>query len=227
MRLRHRFRRGLQHREVGFHGGAHGGLGSPGAPERQEVLREFLASLLVAAELRPGNPAEALLIAEAQEQVNRRQAGACQAALEAFYQGEFTRPGLRVEAAVRQLRRFDRLLECAAEVILEGRYPRFREVAPRRFPASARMYQQLVEEFIAPGSLSLNEARARSLGPAIDGLAFPLGLVEIKAQFLPVLAEHRRACAAGILLRPPSTRLRHLDGRGAGPPAARPLRPSP
>jgi hypothetical protein len=176
-------------------------------PERQEVLREFLASLLVAAELRPANPAEAPLIAEAQEQVNRRQAGACQAALDTFYKGEFSRTGLRVEAAVRQLRRFDRLLECAAEGILEGRYPRFREVAPRRFPASARMYQQILEEFIAPGSLSLNEARARSLGPAIDGLAFPLGLVEIKRNsylFSPNIAGHALLAFFFSLLRPAS-----------------------
>ncbi|MGA2613680.1 MAG: DUF6079 family protein [Spirochaetia bacterium] len=176
-------------------------------PQRQEVLREFLASLLVAAELRPGNPAEAPLISEAQEQVSRRQAAACQAALEAFYQGEFSGPGLRVEASVRQLRRFDRLLECAAEGLLEKRYPRFRDVAPRRFPASSRMYQQLLEEFIAPGSLSLNEARARSLGPAIDGLAFPLGLVEIKRSsyhFAPNIAEHALLTFFFSLLRPAS-----------------------
>jgi len=176
-------------------------------PQRQESLREFLASLLVAAELRPGNPAEAPLISEAQEQVNRRQAGACQAAMDAFYQGEYTSAGLRVEASVRQLRRFDRLLECAAEGLLEKRYPRFREVAPRRFPASARMYQQLLEEFIAPGSLSLNEARARSLGPAIDGLAFPLGLVEIKRSsyhFAPNITEHALLTFFFSLLRPAS-----------------------
>ncbi len=176
-------------------------------PERPEGLREFLASLLVAAELRPGNPAEAPLITEAQEQVNRRQAGACQAALDAFYKGEFSNAGIRVEAAVRQLRRFDRLLECAAEVLLEGRYPRFREVAPRRFPSSPRMYQQLLEEFVAPGSLSLNEARSRSLGPAIDGLAFPLGLVEIRRStylFSPNMSGHALLHFFFSLLRPAS-----------------------
>jgi hypothetical protein len=162
-------------------------------PDRQEPLREFLASLLVSSELKPGNPAEAPLIPVAQDRVGRHQAAACQAALDAFYQGEFINPGMRVEASVRQLKRFDRLLESAAETVLEGRYPRFREVAPRRYPASARIYQQLLEEFVAPGSLSLNEARARSLGPAIDGLAFPLGLVEIKRSsyiFSPNIAGH-------------------------------------
>jgi Family of unknown function (DUF6079) len=176
-------------------------------PQRQEALREFLASLLVAAELRPGNPAEAPLISEAQEQVKRREAGACQAAVDAFYQGEFTDAVLRVEASVRQLRRFDRLLECAAEGLLEKRYPRFRDVAPRRFPASARMYQQLLEEFVGPGSLSLTEARARSLGPAIDGLAFPLGLVEIKRNsyhFAPDITEHALLTFFFTLLRPAS-----------------------
>jgi hypothetical protein len=176
-------------------------------PQNQEALRGFLASLLVASGLRPGNPAEAPLISEAQEQVNRRQAAACQAAMDAFYQGAFTDPALRVEASVRQLRRFDRLLESAAEGVLEKRYPRFREVAPNRFPASARMYQQLLEEFVAPGSLSLNEARARSLGPAIDGLAFPLGLVEIKRSayhFAPNISEHALLVFLFSLLHPAS-----------------------
>jgi hypothetical protein len=173
-------------------------------PDRQEPLREFLAALLVSSELKPGNPAEAPLIPAAQDRVGRHQAAACQAALDAFYQGEFTNPGMRVEASVRQLKRFDRLLECAAETVLEGRYPRFREVAPRRYPASVRIYQQLLEEFVTPGSLSLNEARARSLGPAIDGLAFPLGLVEIKRSsyiFSPNIAGHALVAFFFSLLR--------------------------
>jgi hypothetical protein len=69
------------------------------------------------------------------------------------------------------------------------------------------MYQQLLEEFVAPGSLSLNEARARSLGPAIDGLAFPLGLVEIKRssyRFAPNIAEHALLAFFFNLLRPAS-----------------------
>jgi hypothetical protein len=186
-------------------------------PDRQEPLREFLASLLVSSDLKPGNPAEALLIPVAQDRVGRHQAAACQAALDAFYQGEFTNPGVRVEASVRQLKRFDRLLECAAETVLEGRYPRFREVAPRRYPASARIYQQLLEEFVAPGSLSLNEARARSLGPAIDGLAFPLGLVEIKRSsyiFSPNIAGHALVAFFFSLLRAASaTPLNEMLGK--------------
>ncbi|MGA2977666.1 MAG: DUF6079 family protein [Spirochaetia bacterium] len=173
-------------------------------PDHQEPLREFLASVLVSSALSPGNPAEAPLIPAAQERVSRHQAAACQAALDAFYQGEFTSAGIRVEASVRQLKRFDRLLECAAETVLEGRYPRFHEVAPRRYPASARIYQQLLEEFVTPGSLSLNEARARSLGPAIDGLAFPLGLVEIKRNsyiFSPNIAGHALVAFFFSLLR--------------------------
>ncbi len=173
-------------------------------PDHQESLREFLASLLVSSELKPGNPAESPLIPAAQDRVARHQAAACQAALDAFYQGEFANAGVRVEASVRQLKRFDRLLECAAETVLESRFPRFREVAPRRYPASARIYQQLLEEFVAPGSLSLNEARARSLGPAIDGLAFPLGLVEIKRSsyiFSPNITGHALVAFFFSLLR--------------------------
>lgn len=173
-------------------------------PGKQEPLREFFASLQVSSALSPGNPAEAPLIPAAQDRVGRLQATACQAALDAFYQGGFTDPAVRLEASVRQLKRFDRLLECAAETVLEARYPRFHEVAPRRYPASARIYQQLLEEFVAPGSLSLSEARARSLGPAIDGLAFPLGLVEIKRNsyiFSPNIGGHALLASAFSLLR--------------------------
>ncbi len=149
-------------------------------PKKNSVLKEFLAVKLASEELKPSNPAEAPLIPLVKERIQRLTPAACQAALEAFYSGDFIDRRMRVDTAVRQLKRFDRLLESAGEVILENRYPKFREVAPRKFIPSPRIYQQLLDEFIIPGSLPLGEARARSLSSAIDGLAVPLGLVELK-----------------------------------------------
>ena len=149
-------------------------------PGKESILKEFLGAKLTLQELKPVNPAEAPLIPMAQEKLKRLAPAACQAALEALYSGDFTDRSIRVDTAVRQLKRFDRLLEAAAEVILSNRYPRFREVAPRRFTPSPRSYLQLLDDFIIPGSISLSEARSRSLSAAIDGLAVPLGLVELK-----------------------------------------------
>lgn len=149
-------------------------------PGKDSILKEFLAAKLTLQELKPANPAEAPLIPMAQERIKRLAPAACQAALEALFSGDFTDRSIRVDTAVRQLKRFDRLLEAAGEVILGSRYPRFREVAPRRFTPSPRSYLQLLDDFIIPGSISLSDARSRSLSAAIDGLAVPLGLVELK-----------------------------------------------
>jgi hypothetical protein len=100
--------------------------------------------------------------------------------LEAVYAGEFSDARIRVDPSVRQVKRFDRLLEIAGETLLETRYPRFAEVAPRKILPSPRLYQQLLEGFVAAGTLPLAEARSRSLSTLIDGLATPLGLVETK-----------------------------------------------
>ncbi len=152
----------------------------PKQSDTMEPLKEYLAVRLALIELSPSNPAQAPLIPAARDRLNRLKPAACQAALDTFYAGSFSDPRIRLDAAIRQLKRFDRLLEAAGEVVLADKYPRFAEVAPRRFLPSPRIYQQLLESFIIPGSLSLREARARSLSAPIDGLAVPLGLVELK-----------------------------------------------
>ncbi|MCX7031187.1 MAG: DUF6079 family protein [Spirochaetes bacterium] len=149
-------------------------------PKKSAVLREYLAVRAVSARLSPSNPADAPLIPLAKERIARIAPAAFQAALETLYTGAFADPRIGVEPSVRQVRRFDRLLEAAADVLLQDRFPRFREVAPRKLAPSPRLYQQLLEGFVSPGSLSLTEARTRSLAPLIDGLAVPLGLVEIR-----------------------------------------------
>ncbi len=168
-----------------------------------EALSEHLALRLLQEKLSPSNPADAPLIPIAAERQSRLQPAAAQAALEALYAGGFTDPTIRVEAAVRQLRRFDSLLEAAGKAALSGRYPRFAEVAPRRYAPSPRVYQQLLESFVVPGSLSFSEARP--LSGAIEGLAVPLGLVELKRGsyvFSPDVAAHPLLVFFFELLRP-------------------------
>lgn len=148
--------------------------------EKLGLLKEYLASRLVLAELKPSSPADAALIEPARQILARLEPAATQIALAAFYGGRYSDSRIRVDPAIRQLRRFDRLLESAGETLLAERYPKFASVAPRRFTPSARAYQQILDDFVLPGSLPLAEARSRSLAPAIDGLAVPLGLVEVR-----------------------------------------------
>jgi DNA-binding transcriptional ArsR family regulator len=154
-------------------------LASPGAG-KLDLLKEHLAARLVAGELKPSSPADAPLIQPAREALTRLEPAAGQRALACLYEGGFRDARIRVDPAVRQLQRFDRLLETAGEVLLAVRYPKFPSVAPKRFAPTARVYQQLLEDFVMPGSIALSEARSRSLSPAIDGLAVPLGIVEVR-----------------------------------------------
>jgi hypothetical protein len=175
----------------------------PEGREARETLKEFLAVRLLRDELNPSSPADAPLIPQAAEKEERLKAAASQAALEALYAGEFTRPRIRVDAAVRQLKRFDGVLEAAAKEVLPLRYPRFREIAPRNYTPTPRMYQLLLENFVIPGTLPLRQAR--HYATAIDGLADPLGLVEMKRGsyvFSPDISGHPLLVFFFELLRP-------------------------
>jgi hypothetical protein len=158
----------------------HAALWRISLPKDSRALREYLALRMVASRTSETNPADIPLLPLLKERTARAAPAAVQAALEALYAGEFSDAGIRVDPSVRQVKRFDRLLEIAAERLLEKRYPRFREVAPRKILPSPRLYQQVLEGFVVPGTLPLAEARTRALSALIDGLATPLGLVEIK-----------------------------------------------
>jgi len=177
----------------------------PKGRQPMETLKEYLAIRLLQEELSPSSPADAPLIPRIAERADRLRPAAAQAALEAFYAGSFSDPEIRVDAAVRQLKRFDSLLEAAGRSALAARYPRFPEVAPRRYPPSPRVYQQLLESFVIPGNLPLSQARP--LSAAIDGLAAPLGLVETKRSsyvFSPDISANPLLVFFFELLRPSS-----------------------
>jgi hypothetical protein len=145
------------------------------------LLREFLAARQISSELRATSPADAPLIQPAKEAVEHLRPLAHQAALQILYGANFTEPAMVIEPVIRQMMRFDRILETAADDVLENRYPRYREVAPRKVIPSRLLYQRLLDEFIAPGKMSLKEAHAKGLSDAIEGLATPLGLVELRS----------------------------------------------
>ncbi|MBW1698182.1 MAG: hypothetical protein JRH18_13640 [Deltaproteobacteria bacterium] len=149
--------------------------------EEAQILREFLAARQLCTVLRPANPAEAPLIQPARETLQRLGSEASQAALNIFYKGNFSLPEITVEPVIRQIKRFDRLLEEAGNFLLEIRYPGYREIAPRRVTPSRLWYQRLIEEFVSVGNMGLQEARSRGLSDAIEGLASPLGLVELRS----------------------------------------------
>ncbi len=159
---------------------AHAALWLIPKPAKTGVLRDYLATRIAASRLAPASPADLPLAPLAKERLARLAPAAAQAALEALYAGAFSDGRIRLDAAARQLRRFEGLLAAAAEALLAARYPRFAEVAPRGLFPSPRLYQQLLAEFVTPGSLSLTEAQSRGLSAAIESLARPLGLVEVR-----------------------------------------------
>jgi hypothetical protein len=165
----------------------------PPGPEETAVLREYLAARQISSELRPSNPAEAPLIQPVQGTLENLRPGAHQATLNAVYAGNFRDPAMSIEPVIRQMRQFDRLLETAADVLLEVRYPGYREIAPRRVKPSRMMYQRLIDEFVSPGSLNLRAAHQRGLNEAIEGLVVPLGLAQLRSGayvFAPDLEHH-------------------------------------
>jgi hypothetical protein len=145
------------------------------------VLREYFACRMVAGELRPANPADVALIPLLKEQIRKLEPAARQAVLHQIYSGSFTDLALEPESPVRQLKRFDRLLEVAGEQILENRFPRFKEIASRSLPPSPRYYQRLFDDFVVAGSISMREARTQGLSELIETMVVPLGLVDVKA----------------------------------------------
>ncbi|MEA3436645.1 MAG: DUF6079 family protein [Thermodesulfobacteriota bacterium] len=153
----------------------------PSDEKEVTILREFLAAKQILSELKPSHPADKPLIQVAKETVSKLRDAAHRAAINAIFSGNYADERITVEPAIRQYMKFDRLLDEAGRILLENRYPRFREIEPRKASPSARMYQTLLDEFISKGTLSLREAHSRQLSNAIDGLATPLGLVELKA----------------------------------------------
>ncbi|GAB4267524.1 MAG: hypothetical protein Kow0092_20900 [Deferrisomatales bacterium] len=191
-------------------------------PGDDALLREYLAARLLREELRPENPADAPLIDLAEEAAKRRAPAAAQAALGAVFEGEFLFPEIPLDPTARQLKRFDRLVEAAGEHLLEARYPRFARIAPRGVTPSPRLYQRLLEEWVIPGSLSLHAARERRLAEVVEGLAVPLGLVELRSGsyvFAPDLQAHPLLAALLGRLRPaaPTPLPEVLEELGRGP----------
>jgi hypothetical protein len=146
-----------------------------------DTLAEYFAARSVARDLHASNPAHTPLIPLANDAVRRLEPAARAAVLNALFGGSFDGGAIVVDPSAIQVRRFDRLLEAAGELLLEERFPKFKDIAPRLLQQSIRLYQRLLDEFVAPGSISMSEARAKSLTEAIEALASPLGIVEVKS----------------------------------------------
>ncbi len=158
--------------------------------KNRSILREYFATKQIASGLDPSNPADAPLIEMAREAVEKLSPAAHDAVLRLFYKGKFSDVRIGVEPVIRQMRRFERLLDEAGEILLQERYPGYREIAPRKVSPLPMLYQRLINEFIFPGSISLREAHSRGLNDAIEGLAVPLGLVELRAGSYIFIPDH-------------------------------------
>lgn len=147
----------------------------------RDILCEFLATRLIASGLKPSNPADAPLIEAARQALERLRSAAQTAALNVFYAGSFTDARLTVDPVICKMKRFEGLLDEAAGVLLDQRYPGYKKIAPQKVSPSPRLYQRLLDEFIVPGSMSLHQAHSQGLSDIIEGLAAPLGMVELRS----------------------------------------------
>ncbi|MBD3316882.1 MAG: hypothetical protein GF344_13930 [Chitinivibrionales bacterium] len=154
-------------------------IGVPGP--NQELLSEYLAVRMVRDSLSSSNPAEAPLIPLADDAIRRLKPSAHEAVLDTVYAGFFTDKNMTVEPAVLKMQRFDRLVEIAGTFLLEKRFPNFAQIAPKLLPPSPRIYENLHEGFVVPGAVKLGDARSRGITDALDSIASPLGLVEVRS----------------------------------------------
>ncbi|OPZ26636.1 MAG: hypothetical protein BWZ02_01936 [Lentisphaerae bacterium ADurb.BinA184] len=194
----------------------------PPPADPDNVLPRWFAARAMAAELNPASPADAPLVPLARDLEARLRPLAERVALDTLFAGAFEGGHLDLDPVVCRLKRFDRLLDAAAEVLLEERYPRFAEIAPRGLAPSPRLYQRLLEELGTAGHLSLQEARRMGLTGAIEGLAVPLGLAEVRGGayvVAPDPAAHPLLASLMQMLKPAgATPVRQVvDGLRDGP----------
>ncbi|MBN2440354.1 MAG: hypothetical protein JXJ04_03385 [Spirochaetales bacterium] len=157
------------------------------------LFTEYIAVKLIVESLKPGNPVDAPLITLAHEKYRRMQPLIRTSIIDLLYAGKFIHGSVETNPVIRQIKYFDKIIESAGNVLLDLRYPEFRKIAPRRIPPLPRYYQRLLDEFILPGSIVMRDAKAKGLDDSINGLAFPLGLVELKAGtyiFSPDIIDH-------------------------------------
>jgi len=147
----------------------------------RSALTEYLAIMNIGIALKPGHAVEGALIPIARERLRRQAPAAQQAALNCVYAGAFNRREMQLDTSEPHMQRLDHILQIAAERILEERYPRFRDVAPRRVTPFPRIYQRLLDEFVFPGAISMRDARGKGISEFIEGLAIPLGLATARA----------------------------------------------
>lgn len=145
------------------------------------ILKEYFACRMIAGELRPANPSDIPLIPQLKDTIKKLEPAVHQYLLQQIFNGKFSDTSIEFESAAREIRRFDRIIETSGELILENRYPRFKEIASRSIPPSIRYYQRLFDEFIIPGVISMRDARIRGLSEPIETMAVPLGFVEVKS----------------------------------------------
>jgi hypothetical protein len=147
----------------------------------KKMLIEYLAAKLVAESLKPGNPADEPIINLAHEKYRKMRPLIRQSLINLIYSGRFNNTTIETNPILKQVKYFDKIIEAAGTVLLAGRYPGFKRIAPRRAAPSYRNYQRLIDEFVLPGSILIREARAKGLDDGINGLTAPLDLVELKA----------------------------------------------
>jgi len=154
---------------------------SPPEGDDAEAIIRYRAAARLQHSMSEESPVDEPLLPLAEKRVEELRKPAHQAALRTLYRGQLTNQPDVVEQALRDVKKFDRLLETCAGPLLEERFPRFREIAPEGVPPTRRVYRRLLDDLVREGSLSLQKARNRGLAEAVESLAVPLGLVNVES----------------------------------------------
>ena len=153
----------------------------PSPREGLNVLKEYHVISQMLSELKRTNPSHAPLIEIAEDRIKQIRPFVDQIILKAVFSGKFNALDAEIEPSARELRRFDKILERAAEIVLSKKYWKFPSICPPGMIPSFRQYQRLMDEFVSNGSISIRDARAKGLYEVIETLAVPLGICEMKS----------------------------------------------
>lgn len=156
------------------------------APADWEKLEIFYANLLVLEDYQSDDSEEALEIKHRLKEDMKKLQRDAQAILDNAYSNAATCTAAgRDEHPIRQLAdaNFDAILSRVIQKPLENVYPLFHIIAPLEEISGHSVLKELLSQLIQPGIIEdLNHPQYRLIRHAIDNIALPLGIAEIKGR---------------------------------------------
>jgi hypothetical protein len=156
------------------------------SPADWEKLERYYATLLVLEDFQPDDSDEALEIkARLKDDLAKLQRDARNVLDTAYSNAVTCTTAGRDDHAIRQItdQNFDAILTRVIHKPLESVYPLFHIIAPLEEISGYSVLKELLNQLIQPGGIEdLNHPQYRLIRHAIDNIALPLGIAEIKGR---------------------------------------------